>query len=799
MRVPGGGASCLGVGRPGMGALPPPTSRPLGRAAGADYPLAVGAGGAGVGTRLQLHSARSCVLWGRHEGAWGGPPLPWGGASGVGRSPIPDHPSFRACGWSPLPTGCGCGVRAWGPGCPWHLVPCGGSSSVVLAFRVRGSRWTLWLGTCPRAVVVAGSVPLWHASWPRFGAPLLVRSGRSRCSSWLSRRRGAFPHPGGCRPWLYWVAVRGTWRLAETRAHCACRWPLPRQGRWARSASYLFGAPRWSCPWRVPLASVSGCVHCGGLACVDPVTDASSFPYRPSCDRGLGRCTGADLCGRRDRPLRVGGRHARVPRVCACACPAWPGRVGRPPGRVLVRLTFHLAVPGSLLACSAHSGLGLPCLWLLLIFFFPSPPSFCPRCVLLCVFSGPWCLGPWRFVAPPPLFFLPPPPVVSSCCLVFFPLFLVFPFSVFVFPFLVFPVVRCGAGLCVLGRGVCPRVSPWCCPCRCSVCAGWCCVVFAVGPGCPLLSPGGSWWLAALWFGVVCLGVLLPCVVFCCVVLSCGGVLSCSAVCLRRCLRLLFVYCRCASAVCDLGGRAVCSLPSLPCAVLCALCWFPFRCAVRVVCAVSGGWCCWFLVLLPFVGGLLVALVAGVVFCRCVSALVPVSGLAVARRLPCGVLLPCALSCGAVLPCGAVLWCPVFFFCFSSCLWRWFFCCSLLVLGSGQILGPFCFCALPVRCCAGVPASLLLFRCSLALAGLADVLCCCLLRLCVCCRAWLSSVVSWWVLVAPGVVSRWLAVVCPWVLCCALLLRVVPPGVALLCAVLFPFAPFGAAARCVVS
>ena len=62
MRVPGGGASCLGVGRPGSGALPPPTTRPFGRAAGAHYPLAVGAGGAGVGTRHQTHSARSCEL-----------------------------------------------------------------------------------------------------------------------------------------------------------------------------------------------------------------------------------------------------------------------------------------------------------------------------------------------------------------------------------------------------------------------------------------------------------------------------------------------------------------------------------------------------------------------------------------------------------------------------------------------------------------------------------------------------------------------------------------------------------------
>ena len=41
--VRGGGASCLDVGRPGSGTLPPPTTRPFGRAAGACFPLAVGA------------------------------------------------------------------------------------------------------------------------------------------------------------------------------------------------------------------------------------------------------------------------------------------------------------------------------------------------------------------------------------------------------------------------------------------------------------------------------------------------------------------------------------------------------------------------------------------------------------------------------------------------------------------------------------------------------------------------------------------------------------------------------------
>ena len=159
------------------------------------------------------------------------------------------------------------------------------------------------------------------------------------------------------------------------------------------------------------------------------------------------------------------------------------------------------------------------------------------------------------------------------------------------------------------------------------------------------------------------------------------------------------------------------------------------------------------------------------------------------------VLCPMALCCRVVLCCGALS----SFFLFFSLPVALVSCCSPLVLGSGPIRGRFCFCALPVRCCAGVPASLLSVRCSLALAGLPAVLCCCLLCLCVCCWAWLSSVVSWWVLVAPGVVSRWRAVVCPWVLCCAVLLRVVPPGVALLCTVLFRFAPFRAAARCVVS
>ena len=430
------------------------------------------------------------------------------------------------------------------------------------------------------------------------------------------------------------------------------------------------------------------------------------------------------------------------------------------------------------------------------LFFFAPPPSslafpvFGPRV--------PWASAP----CPPPLFF------------VFFSFVSCFFFFGF-FSLLFFPAVRCRAGLCVLGRRVCPCVPCWCCPGRCSVCAGWCCVVLAVGPGCPLLSSGGSWCRVSVVLSlsgrvarrpVVWRGVSWCSAALCCVLLRCAVAWWCAVVlcCLFAslpvpvvCFLPLRVCCVC--TVCVLGCRAVCSLSSPPCAVPCCAVLVSFRCAVRVVCAVSGDWCCWFPASLPLVGGLLVALVARrcrLVVCVGFGATVW-SGRRSASSLWCPAPLCCVpWRCAAVWCCAVV---PCLLFLFFSLLVALVSCCSLLVLGSRPVPGCFCFCALPVRCCAGVPASLLSVWCSLALAGLAGVLRCCLLCLCVCCWAWLSSVVSWRVLVAPGVVSRWRAVVCPWVLCCAVLLRVVPPGVALLCAVLFRFAPFGAAARCVVS
>ena len=560
--------------------------------------------------------------------------------------------------------------------------------------------------------------------------------------------RGPLPTGCGCGGVRAWGPVTNP--TAGALSSCLCTlWGRHEGARGGAPPAWVWGVrgralshPRlpalWAGCWS-PLPTGCGC---GGARAWGPVTNPTAralaswlcalWRRHEGAREGGASCLGVGRPGSGALPPPTARPSGGSPSCCACAYPAWPGQAGRPPGRVLVRLTYPLAFLASLFACSAPSGRGLPCLWLLLgsffffffccfspspprcapavscfacfpapgalglgvlsphPFFFSLPPLCAPRCLLLCVFSGLGCPGIWRLVAPPPSFFLFPPPhlpVVSgvSC----------------------FPVAF---GLCA---------PP------------------------PFFFP---------FFLVLLLFFLLR---VCCV---CSGV-SC------------------------------CVFPALP-----------VRCAVRVVCAVSGGWCCWFLVSLPFVGGLLVAL--GARRCRlvvCVGSGARVwSGRRWTSSLWCPVPLCCVLWRCAAVWCCAVVPCPLFFL-FFSLLVALVSCCSPLVLGSGPVPGRFCFCALPVRCCAGVPAPLLSVRCSLALAGLAGVLCCCLLCLCVCCWAWLSSVVSWWILVAPGVAPRWRAVVCPWVLCCAVLLRVVPPGVALLCAVLFRFAPFGAAARCVVS
>ena len=315
-------------------------------------------------------------------------------------------------------------------------------------------------------------------------APRLVRCGRSRCSGRLSRRRGAFPHPGGLRPRLYWVAARGTRRPAENRAHCACRWPLPWLGRSLRVVPVR--GPAMGLSLAGPSGVGLGLRALRWLACVDPVTDTSGFPYRPSFDGGLGWCTGAVSCGRRHLPLRVGGRHARVLRMCACARPSWPGRAGRPPGHVLVRLTLSLGRFVFLL-CSAPSGLGLPLFWFHgclppTAFFFPSLFSLPPAPPLSLSFSG---SRPWVSWALAICFSLLPPPRLgfffsSSFC------------APVVSGFLWFPApgaLGLGAACCLFCWPPAPRLSVRCrllCGSRLAVCCSL--VVAALPP--PFVSRG---------------------------------------------------------------------------------------------------------------------------------------------------------------------------------------------------------------------------------------------------------------------------------------------------------------------
>ena len=240
----------------------------------------------------------------------------------------------------------------------------------------------------------------------------------------------------------------------------------------------------------------------------DPVTDAPGCPNCPSFHGGLSRCTGAVSCGRRHLPFRVGGCHARVPCMCACARSCWPGRAGRPLGRVLVRLTVSLAVSSCCLA-QPSPGLGRPSC--VLFFSLPAPPlslAFCalrpgvPLALALLFSAAPpyrprpaiFCFLFFlslvhRFLVFLFLFLFPPPPCAAFLCCVFFLFFCFFLSCVFFFGggawggfscFFVLPWGFRPPLLCVCWGCCCAvcvlllarwGVSPWCrvVPCCCAV------------------------------------------------------------------------------------------------------------------------------------------------------------------------------------------------------------------------------------------------------------------------------------------------------------------------------------------
>ena len=461
-------------------------------------------------------------------------------------------------------------------------------------------------------------------------------------------------------------------------------------------------------------------------------------------------------------------------------------------------------------------------------FLFPFPPLVAPSlCPALRVF---WPRVPWALAScrpPPSFFFCPPPPPPHPCCLWRFlpsgclgpprppPLFFSFPclcFSCFRFFFFFF-----FAGCAVRGGFVClgPSGVPACASVVLSL--SFLCVRWLVlrGVRCwAWLSTAVSWWVLVSCFGgavpvwprasppcgLAWCVLVFRCPVVCSVALCCRLVVCCRAlpfVCVVACACCLFLAA--ARLLCVFWGVVLCvPCPLRPVRCCAALCWCPFvvlcaSCVLFLVAGVVGSWCrclllgvCWWLWL------------PGIVVWWCVSSLVPVSGPAVARRLPCGVLLPCAVSCGAVLPCGAVLWCPVFFFCFSPCWWRWF----PVVPRWFWAPGRFRVVSVSVLCPCGA-VLVCLRRCSLfgALLLSRGWLVFCVVACCVCVFAvgpgcpLLSPGGSWWLLVSclggvlwcvPGCCAApcccalcHLALRCC-ALCCFVLLRLVLPR-AVLC------------------
>ena len=218
------GASCLGVGRSGSGALPPPTARPLGGLPGPTTHWLWVRGGAGVGTRHQPHSARSFRAGFARCG--GGTSAPGGGAPpalvwGVrGRAlSRPRLPALWAGCRGPLPTGCGRGgVQARGP------------------------------VTNPTARALASWLcALWgRHEGARGGAPL----------AWVwGVRGGALSHP---RLPALWAGCRGPLPTGCGCAGVRARGPVtnPTARVLASRLCALWG--RHECAWRAPLAWVWG-------------------------------------------------------------------------------------------------------------------------------------------------------------------------------------------------------------------------------------------------------------------------------------------------------------------------------------------------------------------------------------------------------------------------------------------------------------------------------------------------------------------------------------------------------------
>ena len=462
-----------------------------------------------------------------------------------------------------------------------------------------------------------------------------------------------------------------------------------------------------------------------------------------------------------------------------CACFAWPGRAGRPPGRVLVRLTLSFGRFVFLL-CLAPSGLGLPLSLSLLLPFlvgcFSRPPAawLAPR---LCLPLGRWLLfGGCSPAPPPPLclaVFVAPACGFCVCFFFFFPLLLP-PCAPVVSGFLWFPAPGAlGLGACVVCFVGLPLLgSP--CACPSFVLSAWllaapawllppppplCRAVFVPAARCCVPCCAVRAWVrcCAALLRVVSPGVVLSCAVLrslgvaaCCAVPSGAarrpGALCSAALCFavfpRAVCSVLCVFCRGVVVRAVVRRSALCCvcLGVLCCAfpVLSVLCGAVLRCAgALALCCSCGACCCWRLVL--WCAAVCCAVSCGVPWCGAGSGGSWLSAGGVFRcRCPClaawsaslwlvwFAVVPCfPVLCSVVLCCRVVLCCCALLSCcgaVGACfalLWAVVLCCVVLLVGCavfGPVVVSACCGALFLALC--VPCLLRSVRCGALLCWL---------------------------------------------------------------------------------
>ena len=510
------------------------------------------------------------------------------------------------------------------------------------------------------------SVPLWRASWP--GAVRRAPSGLVAVGALVGFPDTVVP-----------FSIPGAFAPGSTGRPRGARGGRPRPGSLCLplvpAEAGALGSLRMVPVWRVPPASVSGCVRCGGLRVW---TRSLMRPVFGTVRRLTGDSAGAPGLFRVDGNTSPCGSGDATPGSRACVhVRALLGRVGQ--AGVLGAFWFasRLLWP---LSASALLGPLLAGVALFMAFCFPSPPPFFLSPPSLCPLSlacfGFWPRVPWAFAlcAPPPVF-----------------LFI----SIIVFRFLFFLVA------CLVGCLFHPALLVVCC--LVWVCGAVCCAVLWVWVRCSAASlraaPPGVVLFCAL---LCCFAPLLPLLA---VSVALGSsafrpcVLWCSPALCALCCVCFAVVCWCellfAAVLCAVCACCVCPGVSY-CAfvVLSTLCSAVLRCAgVLALCCSCGPRCLWCLVL--WCVAVCCAVSCGVLWCgagfhrpqlssggvfRCQGpslaawpaplwlvwfAVVPCS------RVLCSVVLCCrallsvcgavcgcsfiAVSCGAVLPCVAVL------------------------------------------------------------------------------------------------------------------------------------------------